>query len=66
MAHHVGEQVSRSSLILPIAFAIAFLLDVSGNAPLTVLDLIINRPGSRTQEVRLTAIVESRLKNRLC
>lgn len=53
VAHHVGEQLSRWSLLVPIAWIAAIVLDISGNLPMQVLDLIVSRPGSRTQEVSL-------------
>ena len=50
VAHHSAENVSRVSVLLPIAWLAGFLLDVSGNLPFFVLDLALNRPGSRKQE----------------
>ena len=54
VAHHSAENYSRLSLILPLAYLIAFVYDISGNLTLTILDYAYNRPGSRKQEVSAT------------
>jgi len=52
IAHHAAENYSRLSLLLPIAYAVSFVYDISGGLTYTILDYAYNRPGSRRQEVR--------------
>ncbi|MCJ1392630.1 hypothetical protein MMC18_005500 [Xylographa bjoerkii] len=50
VAHHAAENYSRLSLVLPIAYLVSFIYDVSGNLTFTILDYAYNKPGSRKQE----------------
>ena len=51
IAHHAAENYSRLSLLLPLAYMLSFVYDVSGGLTYTILDYAYNRPGSRKQEV---------------
>ena len=51
IAHHAAENYSRLSLLLPVAYLISFMIDVSGGLTFTILDYAYNRPGTRRQEV---------------
>ena len=51
LVHHSAENYSRLSLVIPVAWLLALLLDISGGATYTLLDYAYNRPGSRRQEV---------------
>lgn len=51
IAHHAAENYSRISLLLPVAYIVSFVYDVSGNLTFTILDYAYNKPGSRRQEV---------------
>ncbi|MCJ1438896.1 hypothetical protein MMC27_008286 [Xylographa pallens] len=50
VAHHAAENYSRLSLVLPLAYLVSFIYDVSGNLTFTLLDYAYNKPGSRKQE----------------
>jgi len=50
VAHHAAENYSRLSLVLPIAYLVSFIYDVSGNLTFTILDYAYTKPGSRKQE----------------
>lgn len=50
VAHHTAEKLSKNGLVALVAIAIAFTLDVSGQLPHLILDLVLSRPGSRKME----------------
>ncbi|KAK4691541.1 hypothetical protein P7C71_g5481, partial [Lecanoromycetidae sp. Uapishka_2] len=50
VAHHTGEKLSKNGLVALVAMAAALTLDVSGQLPYFILDLVLSRPGSRKME----------------
>ncbi len=50
-AHHVAEKLSQAVVLLPLVLGLAFLFNTDTGISRLLLDLIIQRPGSRKQEV---------------
>lgn len=50
LAHHIGEKMSKSYLILGALFAASFLAGLPDVLSYYALDLVFNKPGSRAQE----------------
>ena len=50
VARHNGERLSHQIYLLPITVLLAYVLDISGGLSQFVLDLVLNRPGSRKME----------------
>ena len=50
LAHHSSERLSQLFIVLPIALALSFVFDVSGQISQTALEYAYMRPGSRKQE----------------
>ena len=53
LAHHTGEKLSKSLLITLPAILIALSFDISAQASQLIVDLVLERPGSRKMEVSL-------------
>ena len=49
-AHHIAEQISQSFYLVPLAIGIAYCFDISGQSSQSLLDLILEKPGSRKME----------------
>ena len=49
-AHHAAEQMSRYAVLLVAALAFSAVFDLSNQLSWYVLDLALNKPGSRAQE----------------
>ncbi|PGH02494.1 T-complex protein 1, theta subunit [Helicocarpus griseus UAMH5409] len=56
LAHHPGERLSSSIVVIVAAMAASFLFDVSGNMSRMVLNLMLSLPNSRTQETEADEI----------
>ena len=52
LAHHNAEKLSQQVLLVALAGLAAWCFDVSGQVPKFILDLVLERPGSRKMEVR--------------
>lgn len=50
LAHHAGEKMSQLWFVVPLAVALAYTLDISGQLAQFAVDLALSRPGSRKQE----------------
>lgn len=56
LAHHTGEKLSGMFWLLPLTILFSLTFDVSGQLSQTVLDLVLERPGSRKMEVQIRSI----------
>ena len=50
VAHHTGERISQMAYLMPIALLLTWTLDISGQTSQYVLDIALQRPGSRKME----------------
>ena len=57
LAHHVGEKISKNVLLLVAAVAFATFFDTSFQSSQLLLNLILDLPNSRKQEVCVGPII---------
>lgn len=50
VAHHTSEKLSQMAYLIPIALILAWTFDISGQMSQFILDLALERPGSRRME----------------